>query len=125
MSNQVTDTENKIVFKNVPDRFKKMELTLTFTPDKIKVWEDHILRLLVRDFYIFYSKIDKFGKGEFIELVLWCRPMDEISITYRLGCYAQAMFEFYGKKHIVEADHTLPDNYPKCIYIEHEELTEV
>lgn len=114
-----TAKENDHEFLKVPDGFIKMELVLTFSPQQISVWEDHILRMLVRDFYIFYSVIDKFGKGEFFEIHFFSRPKDESSITYRIGVLAQTMFNFHRPlQDVINADHRLPDNYPKCIFLE-------
>lgn len=109
--------------KEIPKGFKKMDLELTFTSDKIEHFEQTVLYFLVRDYYIFYTKNKKFGKDEFVELHFYCMPQYEGSISYRMGVYAQAAFQFhkksyfYGKHRI----HTVPDDFPACLHIEPEQ----
>ncbi len=113
-----TAKENDHEFLNVPDGFIKMDWYLTFTPKQIVVWEQDILRMLVRDYYIFYAKVDKFNTGEFIELHFFCRPKDQSGIIYRLGILHQAMFGSESADKISNANHRVPDNFPGCIHIE-------
>lgn len=114
---------NDHLFSKVPDGFIKMDLVITFTPKEIKVWEEHIFKMLVRDWYIFYAKVDKFGDGEFIELHFFCQPQYEASITYRIGILFQTLFERESKERIFDASHRVPDNYPNCILIESEQVS--
>lgn len=108
----------EIKYDDIPNGFKEMGLVLTFNKKQVEIWEQQILRLIIRDYYLFYTKINKFkDDSDFIELRFFCRPKNESSITYHLGCYAQAMFGFYTKKQIIECDHTIPRNYPKEIYL--------
>jgi len=112
--------------KEIPEGFVKMQQELTFKTEQIKIWEDNILYFLVRDFYIFYTKNKKFGKDEFVELHFYCRPKDESNITYRMGCYAQAAFNFFKKDHFTGKHriHSVPANFPECIHVEPQAIKE-
>lgn len=105
--------------EGVPSGFVEMGLVLTFTHDEIDVWEKKILYFLVRDYYIFYSKIPKFDGKTFTELRFYCRPQDEVSIAYRTGILYQ-MTRKCDKKYFDNAIHSVPDNFPKCIEIEYQ-----
>lgn len=106
----------------IPTGFKKMELELTFTKKQIPLWENVILKTIIRDYYIYYSKKQKFPESEkdndlFWQLNFYCRPKDEIIITYHLGAYAQATFTWYSKKGLIKNSHVLPRNFPECILL--------
>lgn len=103
--------------KNIPDGFKKMDLILTFENKLVETIEMKIIHHLVRDYYIFYSKIPKFDGKTWTEFHFYCRPKDETSIAYRIGCYAQALVEFYTKKSFENAIHTVPEKFPECVHI--------
>ena len=102
----------------IPDGFKKMKLVLTFRTEHVEKIENMVLFFLIRDWYIFYSKKDKFGDGEYIEFHFYCRPEDEVSITYALGCYLQAVLGLYSEKSFENPIHRVPDGFPRCIHIE-------
>lgn len=108
----------------IPEGFIKMELVLTFEQKHIKVWEEKILYFLVRDFYIFYSKTNKFApKYKFVELNFYCRPQDESSITYRIGCYSEAALRHYKPDYFANPIHQVPNNFPDCILLMQEKTT--
>ncbi len=104
--------------KHIPNGFKKMDLILTFKNEEVDAIENKILYFLVRDFYIFYSKIPKFDGREWTEFHFYCRPKDEVSIAYRIGTYASHILKFYNRKDYFDnGSHRVPDNFPECIYI--------
>lgn len=109
--------------KTVPTNFKKMDLILTYDlqqrAERIKVLAivNVILYYLVRDYHIFYSQVDKFGNGNYTEFHFYCRPQDETSIAYRLGCYNQCLFQFYDKSYFKNPIHTVPGRFPDSICI--------
>ncbi len=104
--------------EKLPQGYKKMDLVLTFKTKLTKVVEMEILYFLIRDYYLFYSKVDKFDDGEFMEFHFYCRPSDEVFIAYRFGCYAQALLDFYPKEYFKNPIHTVPKPFPGCIEIE-------
>lgn len=103
--------------KEIPEGFKKIGLELTLNNDQVVKMETKVLYFLIRDFYIFYSKVPKFDGKKWTEFHFYCRPQDEISITYRLGCYAQTIFNFYKQKRFENPIHSVPDDFPNCIQI--------
>ncbi len=105
---------NKI--KGLPAGFVKMKLCLFFSPKEVKVFEEHVLRMLVRDYHIYYS-LNSYT-DMLHELGFYCRPNDEISITYRLGCYCQCMLSFHTIEDIFKSDHILPQGFPSCARLE-------
>jgi len=104
--------------KEIPDGFKKMDLVLTFKKELITIWENKILHMLVRDFYIFYTKVQKFDGKTFTELHFYCRPQDEVSIAYRIGCYAQTLFKFHKQHDFDYPGHSVPKGFPDAIHID-------
>lgn len=75
--------------------------------------------MLVRDFYIFYSKRNLFE--DTVSFNFFCRAKDAQQIAFRLGCYAQSLLGFYPKKTFINPIHTVPDNFPNCIEVEYPE----
>ena len=102
--------------EKVPEGFIKMGIQLTFFQSSkvVEVFETKILKMLVRDFYIFYSKK---VNGDWVELSFYCRPKDEGEISYRMGCYAQTNLDHYTKEQFVNPTHTVAPNFPQSIEI--------
>lgn len=104
-------------FTEIPKGFTKMGTVLTFENKLVKKIENKILYFLVRDYHILYSKVPKFDGKQWTEFHFYCRPKDESSLTYRLGCYAQAILGFYDKKHFENPIHVVPAGFPQSIHI--------
>jgi hypothetical protein len=104
--------------KEIPSGFKKMDLILTFKNEQVEMIEMKIIHHLVRDFYIFYSKIPKFDGKTWTEFHFYCRPKEETSIAYRTGCYMQSLMGFHPKESFENAIHKVPNNFPECVHIE-------
>ena len=92
----------------LPEGYEKMELELIMTPKELEIFKKHILRMLLRDFYIFYSVKQYDG---YCKLYFYCNPMYEMSLTYRIGCYNQTMLNYYNEKEITKSDHVVSEDY--------------
>lgn len=108
----------------IPNGMAKMDLVLTVNNEHIDIWEQKIIRLLTRDYYIFYSKKPKFDGKIWTELHFYSRPQDETSIAYLLGHYAQVCFDTYTKEKLDVQTHQVYDNYPNCIELNHLSVAE-
>lgn len=108
----------------IPKGFAKMDFVLTIKNEQIEIWEQKIIRLLTRDYYIFYSKKPKFDGKTWTELHFYSRPQDAISIAYLLGHYAQVCFDTYTKKKLHTQTHRVHDNFPTCIELNHFNVAE-
>jgi len=107
--------EVKQKFMNkIPDGFKKMQLTLLLKNDKVETMEMKVLYFLVRDYYIFYSKVPE--HGSWIRFYFFCREKDESSITYQLGIYMGLVFN-NDMTQFENPIHRVPDGFPGCIEI--------
>lgn len=95
----------------------KMNLVLTVNNEQVESWEQKIIRLLTRDYYIFYSKKPKFDGKKWTELHFYSRPQDETSIAYLLGHYSQVVFDVYSKEKLEVQTHQVYDDYPYCIQL--------
>lgn len=104
--------------KTIPAGFVKMKLRLMFKKEQVDIIENQLLKMLVRDFYIFYTKKD--GIQDWVYFYFYCKPDDETSIAYNLGIYAQTMLDFREKKDIKYAGHSVPTGFPGCIHIDRE-----
>lgn len=121
-SGKIYDISNRILQSlSLPRGMAKMSLVLTVSNKDVEVWEQKIIRLLTRDYYIFYSKRPKFD--QWTELHFYSRPNDEASISYLLGHYAQVCFDTYTKEKLDNQTHQVYANYPKCIELIHPEIT--
>ena len=92
----------------IPEGFKKTDVEITFSLNEFEIFKKHILRLLLRDYYVFYSS-KKYSC--FYTICFYCKPSQESSLTYRLGCYNQTMLDFNTKDSIVNSDHVVDENY--------------
>lgn len=104
--------------KEVPEGFIKMNLKLCFTKDKCAIIEKQVLKMLVRDFYILYTKEKSFPKGKlWYDFEFYCQEGKQEQIAYNFGIYAQTLFKFQSDKRIFNAIHSVPTGFPKCIRI--------
>lgn len=96
-----------------------MQLQLTFSKKELDVLEKRVLRMLIRDYYLYYSKLEKFKPGSgYWELSFYCRPDQEGSITYALGCYSQALIGWHKKSELENSNHIVPRGFPNCLLLE-------
>lgn len=104
-------------FKEIPKGFVRMKMTLTFSNGKEEdIIENQILKMLVRDYYVLYSKKKKFKK--WVQFDFYCQPQHETMVAYRFGIYMQIMMGWSAdKKHIINAIHTVPTGFQKCIRV--------
>ena len=103
----------------LPDDFKKMELEIMLFSDKqFNAFRKQILRLLLRDYYVFYSF--KKYKG-YYRLFFYCRPNDESALTYRIGVYNQTMFNYHKPSDIIKSDHIVSKDYVEKYCVPFEE----
>ena len=99
----------------IPTGFKKMDIEITMNPNEFDIFKKHILRLLLRDYHVFYS-IKTYSS--FCKVLFYCQPNVEASLTYRIGCYNQTMFEYYTKEDIIKSNHIVNENYIETYLIE-------
>jgi hypothetical protein len=100
---------------NLPKGFVKMDFYRCYPPKELRVWENQIIRLIIRDYYLLYSKEIHFGN--LIKLNFYCRPQDQISIIFLMGNYSQLAFSRYKKSTLKLQTHQVPENYPYCIQV--------
>lgn len=119
MKKKTKVTKLDYAFKEIPKGFVRMKMGLTFDEGKQEdIIENQILKMLVRDYYILYSKKIKFKGKKWIEFDFYCQPHHETMIAYRFGIYAQIMMGWSADKDkIVNAIHNVPDGFPACIRI--------
>jgi hypothetical protein len=104
----------------IPTGFKKMDIEITMSQNEFDVFKKHILRLLLRDYYVLYS-VKKYSS--FYKVFFYCQPSVESSLTYRIGCYNQAMFQYYTQEDIIKSEHVVHENYIESCLIETIEST--
>ena len=92
----------------IPTGFKKMDIEITYEPKQFEVFKNAILRLLLRDYHVFYSA-KKYSS--FYKVFFYCQPSVEASLTYRLGVYNQTMFNYHSNYEIITSDHVVGENY--------------
>lgn len=121
MKNKTKKLKEDYEFEEIPDGFVRMKMSLTFNEGKEEdIIENQILRMLVRDYYVLYSKKRKFKDKQWIEFDFYSRPQDETMIAYRFGIYAEVMLfgnDPKAKERIELAAHGVPDGFPKCIRV--------
>lgn len=103
------------MLKQPPVGFIKMGLSLLLNEKAVKVFEQHTLRMVLRDYYIFYTKEKKIAG--LIRVHLYCRDKDEACVAYNIGIYNQTMLDFQTKKKIIYSGHSIPKDYLKQIHI--------
>lgn len=101
--------------KHLPEGFKKMGLSLLLNASALKVFEQHTLRMILRDYYVFYTKEKKVAG--LVGVHLYSRPNDEACIAYHIGIYNQTMLNFQTKKKIIYANHSISKDYLKQYHI--------
>lgn len=112
------------LMKEIPRGFVKMKLKLTLIPESADRIINDVLKMMVRDYYIFYHRKKPFDDPDYKldEIEFYCRPQDETQIAYQIGIYAQTVNEHYTKEKIELASHRLPDDFPECISLSDEIL---
>lgn len=100
----------------VPKNFKKMQLELHLRNEHVNDLKMKVLFVLVRDYYIFFSEEPLYVN--MTKFNFYCRPNDEGLITYKLGCYAQCIFNFYTDKTFFKPSHVVPDGFPDSIQVQ-------
>lgn len=109
------------MLKKLPRGFVKINLTLTFRDGKdCDILENQVLKMIVRDWYIFYTKKKEFNlkKNDWIRFEFYCQPGKQEEISYNIGIYMQTMLKFHDQKSIHNAIHRVPDDFPHCIRLQ-------
>jgi len=103
----------------LPKGFEEIEFEWVSSDSKhIKIMEEHVLRMLICSFRIFYSKEEN---DTYTSFKFYSRPQDAAQIMYHMGVYNQTMMEYYTKTKITMADHTVYEGFPECLRVEFQE----
>lgn len=108
------------MFKELPTGFVKMNLSLMFKEgEQCDLLENEVLKMIVRDWYLLYSKKVEWENGgkKWWRYYFYCQPGKQEEIAYNMGIYSQEMLRFQSKKGIINAIHSVPDGFPKCIQV--------
>lgn len=107
------------MFKELPSGFVEMNLQLTFNEgNQCDMLENQVLKMIVRDFYVLYSKKRKFKGKPWIQFNFYCRSGDQELIAYNIGIYLKTVMDWKGtKEDIINSYHSVPNGFPKCIQL--------
>lgn len=99
----------------IPAGFIKSEFYLNFLHWKnLELFEKHILRILIRDFELYYSK-SKSTPTNMLTVIFkinfYCRKKDELNIIYYLGIYYNGLFNSQSKEEIINSNHCVEKDY--------------
>jgi len=112
------------MMENIPDKFIKINLSLLFLNNKknIDAVENGALKMMVRDFYVFFVK--RPDQSKWIRYEFYCRKEDEAQIAYYLGIYLQTLLDYQTKEKIELAIHSVPTGFPDCLRISTKNIKE-
>lgn len=92
--NRINSIKNKCMEREkLPTGFSKMEIRISMNQKDVTVWEN-ILRLITRDFYVYYEVVPIFD--DYVEMSFYCDKFNESRITYLLGQYSQVVFNYFS-----------------------------
>lgn len=102
------------LFTSIPQGFVKMNLELTFNEDSVHTIENEVLRMMIRDYVVLYTK--RMASDGRIVFNFYCKMGQQEMIAYNLGIYAQVFLRLHIKHQM--SQHEVPEGFPECLMIQ-------
>lgn len=108
--------------KKIPKGFKLSNHILVLTKTQVPVFEKKVLRFMVREFYVFYTKRPNFPEdpeSEFLRLNFYCQPKHELSVIYAMGSLFNEAFHHPESCYFtMHGGHTVAKPFPQAYHID-------
>jgi len=105
-------------YTTIPEGMVKIPWIKILHKDNLDIFVNQILKMMVRDYHLFYSL--EIQSGDYLKVHLYCYPSQQFSVVYNIGVYWQVMFNNLTQTEIELAIHRPPDGFPDCIRIDFE-----
>ena len=106
--------------ENIPDGFDKMDIILSFDLKRSKIIENKIIRMMLFEHYLLYSKVPMTHMKNMFQFHFYCQPNYKQRIAYRLGALCGVGLHLSYRRELNNQTHVVAEGYPECVRIDAE-----